>query len=66
LRGCDLVKINIGDLVAGAEIRTRAIIIQQKTRRPVPFELTADVRVSLPAWLERRGGSIDGYASRAA
>jgi integrase len=62
LRGCDLVKIKIGDLVSGAEIRTRAIVIQQKTGRPVQFELTADVRTSLLTWLERRGGTIDDYA----
>lgn len=62
LRGCDLVKIKIGDLVSGAEIRTRAIVVQQKTGRPVQFELTADVRASLLAWLERRGGTIDDYA----
>ncbi|MEP9360096.1 tyrosine-type recombinase/integrase [Sphingomonas sp. KR3-1] len=62
LRGCDLVKIKIGDLVSGAEIRTRAIVIQQKTGRPVQFELTADVRASLLAWLERRGGTTDDYA----
>jgi site-specific recombinase XerC len=55
LRGCDLVKIKIGDLVSGAKIRTRAIVIQQKTGRPVQFELTADVRASLLTWLERRG-----------
>lgn len=29
LRGCDLVKIKIGDVVAGADSRTRAIVIQQ-------------------------------------
>lgn len=62
LRGCDLVKIKIGDLVSGAEIKTRAIVIQQKTGRPVQFELTADVRASLLAWLERRGGTTDNYA----
>ena len=62
LRGCDLVKIKIGDVVSGSEIRTRSIVIQQKTGRPVRFELTADVRASLLAWLERRGGSVDDYA----
>ena len=62
LRGCDLVKIKIADLVSGAEIRTRSAVIQQKTGRPVQFELTADVRASLLAWLERRGGSIDDFA----
>jgi len=56
LRGCDLVKIKIGDLVAGPEIRMRAIVVQQKTGRPVQFELTNDVRASLLAWL--RGAAV--------
>ncbi len=62
LRGCDLVKIKIGALVAGPEIRTRAIVVQQKTGRPVQFELMADARASLLAWLGRRGGTVDDYA----
>jgi integrase len=62
LRGCDLVKIRIRDLVAGPEVRTRSTIVQQKTRRPVQFEITADVRASLLAWLERRGGTVEDYA----
>ncbi|MDR6759769.1 integrase [Mycoplana sp. BE70] len=62
LRGCDLVKMKIGSLVTGMEIRTRAMVVQQKTGRPVQFEITADVRASLLAWLERRGGTVDDYA----
>jgi site-specific recombinase XerC len=62
LRGCDLVKIKIGTLVAGTEIRTRAMVIQQKTGRPVQFELMADARASLLSWLDQRGGSVDDYA----
>lgn len=62
LRGCDLVKIKIGDIVSGADIRTRAIVIQQKTGKPVQFELTVDVRASLLAWLEHRGGTVHDYA----
>lgn len=54
-------KIKIGDVVAGAEIRYRATVIQQKTNRPVQFELTADVRATLLAWLERRSGSTSDY-----
>ena len=61
LRGCDLIKIKIGDVVAGGDIRSRAIVIQQKTNRPVQFELTADVRGTLSSWLERRGGSTTDY-----
>ncbi|MDH4992409.1 tyrosine-type recombinase/integrase [Aquamicrobium lusatiense] len=62
LRGCDLVKMKIGSLVSGSAIRNRSIAIQQKTGRPVQFEITADTRASLLAWLERRGGSIDDFA----
>lgn len=61
LRGCDLVRLSIGDVVAGSDIRTRAIVVQKKTGRPVQFELTADVRASLLAWLERRGGAVGDY-----
>lgn len=62
LRGCDLVKIRIGTLVAGPAIRARSMVIQQKTDRPVQFEITADARTSLLAWLERRGGTVEDFA----
>lgn len=62
LRGCDLVKMKIGSLVTGTEIRTRAMVVQQKTGRPVQFEITPEVRASLVTWLERRGGTVDDYA----
>jgi len=62
LRGCDLVKVRIGDLVSGGRVRNRAMVIQQKTKRPVQFELLEPARSSLLAWLERRGGSLDNYA----
>lgn len=61
LRGCDLVQMRIGDLVSGGQVRTRAIVMQQKTGRPVQFELLPDARASLLAWLERRGGTVDDY-----
>jgi hypothetical protein len=55
LRGCDIVKIRIGDLVSGGTLRNRAIVIQQKTGRPVQFEIMTDTRKSLNDWFE--GGS---------
>ena len=61
LRGCDVVKVRIGDLVLGGQIRARAIVIQAKTGRPVQFELMSDARASLLAWLERRGGTLTDY-----
>lgn len=61
LRGCDVVKVRIGDLVLGGHVRHRAIVVQTKTGRPVQFELMADARASLFAWLTRRGGSMNDY-----
>lgn len=63
LRGCDLVKVRISDLVSGGRVRNRAIVVQQKTKRPVQFELLEPARSSLLAWLERRKGGLDDYAS---
>lgn len=62
LRGCDLVKIKIGDLVAGGLIRHGAMVIQQKTKRPVQFKILEPARSSILAWLERRGGGLDEFA----
>lgn len=62
LRGCDIVKIKIGDLVSGSTVRNRATVVQQKTGMPVQFELMADARVTLQRWLDRRGGTVDDFA----
>ena len=61
LRGCDVVKIRIGDVVSGGRVRDRAIVVQQKTNRPVQLELMDTARKTMRAWLERRGGSLSDY-----
>lgn len=57
-----MVKIRIGELASGGRIRTRATVVQQKTKRPVQFELLEPARMSILAWLEQRGGMLDDYA----
>ena len=54
LRGCDLVRLRVADVAAGGTTRTRISIIQQKTARPVPFELTATTRTAISTWLAIR------------
>lgn len=49
LRGCDLVKLRVRDICHGDQIAPRAIILQQKTQRPVRFEI-------MPATREAVGG----------
>lgn len=44
LRSCDLVKLRVRDLTHGEHIAARAIVMQQKTRRPVQFEVTEQTR----------------------
>jgi integrase len=61
LRGCDLVKLKVSDIAPGGSLRDRATVIQQKTGRPVPFEITDPTREALLAWLERRGGRWDDW-----
>ena len=61
LRGCDIVKMKIGDIVAGGALRTRATVIQQKTHRPVQLELMTEARKTLLSWLTRRGGALDNF-----
>jgi integrase len=61
LRGCDIVKMKIGDIVTARSIRNRATVIQKKTGRPVQFELMTEARKTLFVWLERRGGSIEDF-----
>src|ERR1700686_4256890 len=39
LRGCDLVALRVRDVVHGNQVLPRALFVQQKTQRPVQFEL---------------------------
>jgi integrase len=61
LRGCDLVKLKVSDIAPGGTLRDRATVVQQKTGRPVPFEITEPTREALLAWLERRGRRWDDW-----
>ena len=51
LRGCDLVKLSVTDLVKDDRIRERVSVIQSKTKRPVQFELTENTRETVLAWV---------------
>lgn len=61
LRGCDLVKLRVSDIAPGGVMRQRATVIQQKTGRPVPFEITDPTREALIAWLSARGDRTDDW-----
>ena len=60
LKGCDLVRLTIDDVVGGGRVRDRATVIQKKTGRPVQFEVTEQTRSALGEWLaEFEAGRAD-------
>lgn len=61
LRGCDVVSLRLPDILAAGAVRSRAIVIQQKTGRPVQFEITEQTRRSLGEWLKVRRGEADSW-----
>ena len=61
LRGCDLVRLRIDDVLAGGRTRDRATVIQKKTGRPVQFEITEQTRRAIGEWLAAVGAGQDRY-----
>ncbi len=61
LRGCDLVKLRVRDICHGDQIAPRAIILQQKTQRPVQFEITPSTREAVVAWIKQAKLKSEDY-----
>ena len=61
LRACDLVRLRVSDVAPGGALRQRSIVIQQKTGRPVPFEITEPARDAIAYWLKLRGEREDDW-----
>ena len=51
LRGCDLVRLQVTDLVSNGKVRERVSVIQSKTKRPVQFEVSENTRDSFWNWV---------------
>jgi len=59
LRACDLVRLRVRDVSHGDRIATRPIVMQQKTQRPVQFEITEQTRDAVSAWIRRASLGIE-------
>lgn len=53
LRACDLTKLRVRDVAHGELVLSLAIVMQQKTQRPVQFEITEQTRPALEAWIHQ-------------
>jgi integrase len=61
LRGCDLVRLKVSDLLSAGGVKRRVVIIQRKTGRPVQFEVTEQARRSIAAWVESKQLGFDDW-----
>ena len=61
LRGCDLVDLRLRDISHGNQIISRAIVMQQKTKRPVQFEITEQTREAVTAWIAKANLTSEQY-----
>lgn len=61
LRACDLVKLKVRDICHGTQLLHRATVMQQKTHRPVQFEITELTRRAVEAWLTKACLRNDNY-----
>ena len=52
LRACDLVRLRVRDICHGDRVSPRAIVMQQKTARPVQFEITPPTRDAVTTWIK--------------
>jgi integrase len=53
LRGCDLVSLKVRDVCHGDQVASRATVMQQKTQRPVQFEITPATREAVQRWIRQ-------------
>ncbi|HWZ72411.1 MAG TPA: tyrosine-type recombinase/integrase [Casimicrobiaceae bacterium] len=61
LRACDLVRLRVRDVRHGDRVAARAMVLQQKTQRPVQFEITAQTREAMETWIARVGLKSESF-----
>jgi integrase len=61
LRACDLVNLRVRDVSHGDRIAARALVMQQKTQRPVQFEITEQTRDALAAWIRQANLRLEDF-----
>ena len=64
LRGCDLVRLKVEDVMAAGQLKTRSLIVQKKTARPVQFEITERTRASVASLIREQGLSGPDFLFR--
>jgi integrase len=61
LRACDLLQIKVSDVCSEGLVNSRATVVQQKTRRPVKFEITDRTKKSIEKWIQTGSLSVTDH-----
>jgi integrase len=61
LRSCDFVKLKVRDIAHGTTVQSRAMLIQQKTGKPVQFEITPKTKNTLINWIKENNLNSSDY-----
>ena len=61
LRSCDLVKLKVLDIAHGGTVASRAMVMQQKTKQPVQFEISEQTRDSVSKWIKQANLTSEDY-----
>lgn len=61
LRACDLAKLRVSDVAHADQTTSRTTVMQQKTHRPVQFEITNQTKLALHDWIVAAGLQPDAY-----
>ncbi len=56
-----MVRLRVRDIAHGDRIAARAIVLQQKTQRPVQFEITEPTRKAVLTWIRCAGLRNEDY-----
>jgi len=52
LRACDLVSLRVRDVTQSNQVAKRATVMQNKTKRPVQFEITDQTSLAIGRWID--------------
>jgi integrase len=61
LRACDLTAVKVDDVAMSGRVKSRAIVIQKKTGRPVQFEIAEQTRDTVARWIDTAGLRHGGF-----
>ena len=61
LRACDFIKLKVRDIAHGTNVQSRAMLVQQKTGKPVQFEITPKTKTTITLWIKSNGLKNDDY-----